>query len=193
MRQPLSRFTYGILIFMTRNRKYDPFCTFEGCEKPHHSLGLCSTHWAQRRRGVELQPIGYHKPSLVRDDQNRKKCFRCEDWKSEEEYYSHPKAADKLNGVCKECVRSESVESRYSLPPGWITAQKSHLDGVCPICSLSKERWAVDHDHSCCPGNSSCGLCVRGLICRDCNILLGMANDTPEILEGAVRYLRERT
>ena len=50
----------------------------------------------------------------------------------------------------------------------------------------------VDHDHSCCPTGRSCGKCVRGILCSDCNSMLGMARDDPARLRFGVEYL-ERT
>ena len=32
-------------------------CTFEGCEKPHRSKGLCAVHYTMKRRNKELMPI----------------------------------------------------------------------------------------------------------------------------------------
>lgn len=32
----------------------------------------------------------------------------------------------------------------------------------------------VDHDHACCPGTRSCGLCVRGILCPTCNTRSGV-------------------
>ena len=48
----------------------------------------------------------------------------------------------------------------------------------------------VDHDHSCCPGENSCGKCIRGLICHNCNRALGHFKDNPEILYKAAEYLK---
>jgi 16S rRNA C967 or C1407 C5-methylase (RsmB/RsmF family) len=47
----------------------------------------------------------------------------------------------------------------------------------------------IDHDHGCCSGTGSCGRCVRGLLCNRCNLMLGFANDQPEILRAALEYL----
>ena len=33
-------------------------CTFEGCDRPVHSGGLCRGHYMQRYRGRELSPLG---------------------------------------------------------------------------------------------------------------------------------------
>ena len=54
--------------------------------------------------------------------------------------------------------------------------------GACAICKLSVDgyRLSVDHDHACCPGKTSCGRCVRGLLCTRCNWTLGRI----EVVEG---------
>ncbi len=64
--------------------------------------------------------------------------------------------------------------------------------GRCAICGMTSERrLAVDHDHSCCPGQRSCGACVRGLLCFRCNSGLGNFGDDIEALASAMTYLRK--
>lgn len=57
-------------------------------------------------------------------------------------------------------------------------------DGKCAICrkpEVSGKRLAVDHDHE---TNR-----VRGLLCRNCNVALGLLKDDVERLQNAVCYL----
>jgi hypothetical protein len=69
-------------------------------------------------------------------------------------------------------------------------------DGKCaschePMIKGGKDPYSAcaDHDRSCCPGKKSCGKCVRGLIHRNCNLVLGYAKDDLKVLRGAVEYL----
>jgi hypothetical protein len=71
-------------------------------------------------------------------------------------------------------------------------AQEMLSDPVCAICETQKlliTEFYFDHDHSCCPNQKACGACVRGLLCRHCNAVIGFANDDPEILKAAIAYL----
>lgn len=68
--------------------------------------------------------------------------------------------------------------------------------GGCYLCGKTPEengrRLSVDHDHACCPPDFSCGFCIRGLLCTDCNQGLGNFHDNPEILQRAITYLELR-
>lgn len=62
--------------------------------------------------------------------------------------------------------------------------------GVCAVCgNADSRRLCVDHDHSCCPSRFSCGKCIRGLLCQNCNVALGMVGDDRERLMKLVEYL----
>jgi hypothetical protein len=68
--------------------------------------------------------------------------------------------------------------------------------GLCACCDKpmlreGKDPTSVvaDHDSACCPGKKSCGRCVRGLIHRNCNLVLGYAKDDIEVLRSAANYL----
>lgn len=83
-------------------------------------------------------------------------------------------------------------------------AQRLLTDPGCEVCGsnvLEKIRGnngrgktfaalVVDHDHSCCPGDSfSCGRCVRGLLCYFCNWAAGQLKDSPDNARALAAYL----
>jgi hypothetical protein len=67
-----------------------------------------------------------------------------------------------------------------------------HQNGGCAIChtpTSEGQSLHVDHDHSCCSGEKSCGKCIRGLLCQKCNHALGLLGDNILKLEKAIDYL----
>lgn len=78
----------------------------------------------------------------------------------------------------------------YNLTPDKFDSMVIAQLGRCANALCDEPLDHVDHDHSCCSGERSCGECVRGLLCRRCNLTLGNANDDAERLLGLVGYLR---
>jgi hypothetical protein len=64
-------------------------------------------------------------------------------------------------------------------------------DYCCMLCGHrdNDRALAVDHDHNCCPGNGSCGRCVRGLLCSTCNHCLVAIDRDPTWAYRALRYV----
>ena len=60
--------------------------------------------------------------------------------------------------------------------------------GKCWICKQGNAVH-IDHDHSCCSGGWSCGSCVRGLLCSNCNTAIGLLKDNTDLLLEAIKYL----
>lgn len=91
---------------------------------------------------------------------------------------------------CRTCNR-ESREARRFVKYGVRPDEyESALKSGCEICGKVVPSLDVDHDHDCCPGNKkSCGECVRGFLCGDCNRALGLMRDNVETLRRAVEYL----
>lgn len=87
--------------------------------------------------------------------------------------------------------RSLARGSRDQLRADLMDAQ----GGRCAICGETghvTRGLHLDHDHSCprCGDNGGCAICIRGLLCRNCNFGLGWFRDRPELLLEAYDYLR---
>jgi hypothetical protein len=66
--------------------------------------------------------------------------------------------------------------------------------GRCPVCAKHLGKFdkdiVIDHDHACCPKSTSCGTCVRGILHRRCNAVIGYLGDDPDTFERVADYLR---
>ena len=82
--------------------------------------------------------------------------------------------------------------------------------GACKVCrkvpqpnrnGIAGTGLCIDHDHTCCPiqrtggsgggGGRICGRCIRGLLCQQCNVALGMVNDDAAHLRALADYIED--
>lgn len=90
--------------------------------------------------------------------------------------------------------------ARYNMTIEQYDKMFDEQQGLCAICKEPERkttatgavmRLQVDHDHACCPGDKSCGQCVRRLLCWRCNTTIGRVNDNPALLQAMIDYLKE--
>lgn len=115
-------------------------------------------------------------------------CRYCEQYLPKSSFWSK-------NTYCKTCqplIGHISNLKKYNLTrDDYVDLEKSQ-NGVCKICGEAeskRKRLSIDHDHSCCDGPTSCGKCIRGLLCFRCNSILGQARDNKELLQTMIEYL----
>lgn len=96
--------------------------------------------------------------------------------------------------------KARKAARRYHLAKYGLTAESfaSMLErqgGRCAACRTPDPsgQWHVDHDHSCCGWDATkaplCGGCNRGVLCPQCNKILGLARDDPGVLGALIGYL----
>ena len=82
-------------------------------------------------------------------------------------------------------------EKHRVTPYRWSATLRAQ-NNTCAICGTGEpgmKGWHTDHDHTCCPGTTSCGLCFRGILCGRCNTGLGFFRDNIHYLRMAEQYL----
>jgi hypothetical protein len=140
-----------------------------------------------------------------------KRCLDCSAELSTENCYVLPSKGGVLAPRCNPCERARVTRwlhtkllsdpfytQRNNLKKMGVTlAQYENLwtaqGGACYVCH-EVQAWRnlnVDHDHACCPGRYSCGVCVKRLLCDPCNKALGMMCDRPDLARRLATYLEE--
>lgn len=76
--------------------------------------------------------------------------------------------------------RSYYLMKRYNMTLSQHAEMMSRCSGACQICGVAGDL-VVDHDHM--------TLMVRGLLCDDCNVALGLIKDDPFVAQRMAEYL----
>jgi hypothetical protein len=172
--------------FRPRSRRSE-LCTWSDCNERYFASGLCVLHYNRQRKGYDMDaPLRGKRTTdevLFRDRNGNKQCLKCREWLSEGEFKAK-NTSDGLDETCRRC----RLKEKYGLTPELFSVLNA---GLCQICNrkLDTDKYAIDHDHSCCPGQGSCGKCVRGILCGACNRGLGHFRDSPQALRKAADYL----
>lgn len=109
---------------------------------------------------------------------------------------AHPEASARCNKAYRERNPQQSYAAtrkhRYNISAKEFEVLLAAQGGSRAICQrIPQEAFHVDHDHSCCAGKTSCGKCIRGLLCRRCNTALGYLRDDVQVLQSAILYLHK--
>jgi hypothetical protein len=104
---------------------------------------------------------------------------------------AHVRRVTKSRHANYEKHRDTAVARQFGVPKGWFLEQIERTGGCCEICGvehrseLHPRYLSVDHCHKTDE--------VRGLLCGNCNFGLGHFKDNVQMLEAAIRYLKERS
>ncbi len=121
--------------------------------------------------------------------EGRKFCYKCRTYLDTSKFAPSTKEDDGLNAHCERCIISPQLV-KYGITWDKYESMWTEQGEVCAICKGKPGRRPdVDHDHNCCPGAGSCGDCVRGLLCFNCNSAIGKFKDNLDTIRSAVTYL----
>ena len=176
------------------------YCTVEGCGRKRVGWGLCGLHYGRLKRNGSWRPThrSQARAETIAEDGTRL-CYKCNTRKQYTvEYFplDHRRPGE-LKGTCRLClntaVKRAMVSRRYGITLAELDGLIASQNGACAICKEPftehvrgfqnvTSRPHVDHCHK--TGR------VRGALCHHCNVLLGHAKDSTDLLETAIRYLR---
>lgn len=149
-----------------------------------------------------------------------KRCYKCGETKSLSEFYRDASRKDGLSPRCKACTiahsksyyddhreeqiarvkayqkeypervrvyqRAHRLRRRHGLTQDEYSDLLEAQGGCCVICGETPEEadrpLVVDHNHE--TGE------IRGLLCSNCNVGVGMFRDDPKLCELAMKYLQ---
>jgi hypothetical protein len=146
------------------------------------------------RRCEESKPLASFSKDKSRKDGLQSLCKQCDSRKGRKYYNANKEKIgqknQKYNRLRLNWNRYRRVKRKYNLSDFEYDSLLINQESTCAICKKKDLMFlAVDHDHNCCGAGSSCGKCVRGLLCKNCNWGLGAFDDNIENMLRAIDYL----
>lgn len=144
-----------------------------------------------------------------------KLCRKCGETKALDDFYADRKSATGKSSHCKSCLkakakrwyqenpdrvaeqasrrierggnRESAIKRKYGLRQADYLDMLKSQGGACAICGTGdpgrgNKHFVIDHCHE--TGK------VRGLLCNNCNRVLGLFGDSTETIRSAIEYLK---
>jgi hypothetical protein len=194
--------------WITSHAAFGPYCGTSGCINRERLCGACGQPFlikvgvaGTKYCSTECKASGYDARSIV--VRVRAICAWCGRQTDSKPYRREGEGVWPY--LCSECadplrhVRFRLIHHRVSHELARLllanpTCQVCGVDILTPVAMRGdgprRPRLVVDHDHNCCPGEKSCGQCVRGFLCTLCNSAAGMVLDDPATADALADYLR---
>ena len=117
---------------------------------------------------------------------------KSQEWEKKNKRWKDPKRREYLKSVYKSGSSTAiNRKSLYGIAPEEYEKKRKRQRDKCALCGKKERRkhyktgktqsLSVDHDHK--TGK------VRDLLCRDCNVALGLFSDSVDLLLRAIKYL----
>lgn len=107
-------------------------------------------------------------------------CKTCE--RERDAKYKAAKSREKREQESKE-AKDRLLQQHYGISLDEFQDLLKQQDNRCAICKILLDDPHVDHDHN-------TGI-IRGILCNNCNVALGLFKDDILILEEAIKYLKK--
>lgn len=201
-----QRFGKELAEIPQRNLDAHDTCTYGECDRPYYGNGLCHAHYQRQRNGRDMDkpirklsrpPKGCSAPGCKKVHWAKGYCNTHYDRLRSGQPMDEPvrprgrisvctlPGCDDLHATVGYCKRHAHLRLPYNLSQEQMLAVEGR---ECQICG-STQNPSIDHDHGCCPGDKTCGDCIRDVLCRSCNMGLGQLRDDPNLLKAAIDYL----
>jgi hypothetical protein len=96
----------------------------------------------------------------------------------------HPNRPVEALGLCSPCYLRRFKLKKYGWTLEMVEDAKVAQKNLCAICGTFMENPEADHEHVCPP-------VPRELLCKPCNLALGLFKDSPEVLRKAAQYVEK--
>jgi Recombination endonuclease VII len=126
--------------------------------------------------------------SVKPDPQTLKVCTRCGEIKPRTGFHVFAAAPDGRAAQCVACYTKAARVKNYGISEEKFEVMWRDQEGLCLLCEdflipFGKGGCVIDHDHE--TGK------VRGILCNQCNLGLGLFRENAETCERAASYLRK--